>query len=121
MRTVRLIAGILLVITGVLHITIYIVAPSAPGSIGMLVFGIIYAVTGLLLFTHKMYAVYLGLILPLIGMITAIIKFGFPAVISFTAYKNVTSMFTLLLIDVIVIIFCAYLILNRKKVSEITS
>jgi hypothetical protein len=120
MKTIRLLAAILLVITGVLHITIYIVAPSAPGSIGMLAFGIIYAITGLLLFTQKMYTIYLGLILPLIGMITAIIKFGFPAVISFTAYKNVTSMFTLLLIDVIVIICCAYLIVKRGKVSETT-
>ena len=121
MKTIRLLAGILLVITGVLHITIYIVAPSAPGSLGMLVFGIIYAIMGLLLFTPKIYVVYLGLILPLIGMITATIKFGFSAVISFTAYKNVTSMFTLLLIDVVVIICCAYLVLNRKKTLKIAN
>jgi hypothetical protein len=121
MKKIRLLAAVLLIITGVLHITIYIVAPGDPGSIGMLVFGIIYVVTGLLLFTQKMYAIYLGFIMPLVGMITAIIKFGFPAVISFTAYKNVTSMFTLLLIDVIVIICCAYLILRRKKAPEITN
>ena len=109
MKTIRLLAGILLVITGVLHIASYIKAPDDPGSIGMLVFGIIYGITGLLLFTKKMFPVYLGLILPLIGMTIAIIKFGFPVLIS--------MMGLLLLIDVIVIICCAYLIMNRKKAT----
>ena len=107
MKTIRLLAGTLLVITGVLHIILYIKAPNDPGIIGMLVFGIIYGVTGLLLFTQKMYPIFLGLILPLIGMTMAIIKFGFPVLISMMAL--------LLLIDLIVIICCVYLVLNRGK------
>ncbi|MCJ7446109.1 MAG: DUF308 domain-containing protein [Bacteroidales bacterium] len=113
MKTIRLLAGLLLVISGVLHIAMYFKVPNDPGSIGMLVFGIIYGLTGLLLFTPKMYPVYLGLIFPLIGMTVALIKFGFPVLV---------SMMTLLyLIDVIVIICCVFLIVNRKKASEVTN
>jgi len=108
MKTIRLLAGILLVITGVMHIAMYIKAPNDSGSIGVLAFGIIYSVIGLLLFTKKMYPVYLGLILPLIGMTLSIIKFGFPVLISMMA------LFTL--IDIIVIVCCGYLIINRKKI-----
>ncbi len=107
MKTLRMIAGILLLITGVLHIVGYFQAPNDPGSIGMLVFGFIYGITGLLLFTKNLYPLYLGLILPLIGMTVYIIKFGFPDVIS--------VMFLLLLIDIIVIICCAYLLNKRKN------
>ncbi|HEY5125089.1 MAG TPA: hypothetical protein VIK14_15270 [Ignavibacteria bacterium] len=111
MKTIRLLAGTLLVITGVLHIAMYIKAPNDPGFIGMLVFGIIYGVTGLLLFTQRIFPIFLGLFLPLIGMIIAIIKFGFPVLISMMAL--------LLLIDLIVIICCVYLVLNRGKAPEI--
>jgi hypothetical protein len=99
------------VITGVVHIIMYSKAPDDPGMIGMLDFGIIYGLTGLLLFTQKKYPVYLGLIFPLIGFALALIKFGFPVLIS--------MMTVLYLIDVIVIICCALLILSRKEASEI--
>jgi len=107
MKTIRLIAGILLVATGVLHIVGYTKAPDDPGSIGTLVFGIIYGIIGLLLFTKKSYPLYLGLVLPVIGMTIALIKFGFPALKSMMAI--------LLLIDVVVIICCAYLLVKRKS------
>ena len=107
MKTLRLIAGALLVITGVLHVVGYFQAPDDPASIGTLVFGFIYGTIGVLLFTKKLYPVYLGLILPLIGMTTVLIKFGFPALKS--------MMTLLLLIDVVVIVICAYLILKRKS------
>jgi hypothetical protein len=107
MKTIRLIAAVLLLITGVLHVVVYIKAPNDPGNIGFLVFAIIYGITGLLLFTKKLYPVYLGLFLPLIGMTISLIKFGFPALNSMMAL--------LLLIDVIVIISCAYLWLKGKN------
>ena len=107
MKTIRLIAGILLLITGILHFVLYIKTPNDPGSIGLLVFGIIYAVIGFLLFNKKIYPIYLGLIIPLIGMTLSIIKFGIPGLISLLALFK--------LIGIIVIICCGYLLLNRKK------
>ncbi len=113
MKTIRLIAGILLLITGVLHVILYAKTPDEPGMIGYLVFGIIYAIIGLLLFTRNWYPVYLGLILPSIGFTICLIKFGFPALVSIDTL--------LYIIDVIVIICCIVLIVNRKKISETTT
>ena len=110
MKPLRLIAGILLVITGVIHIALFIKAPDNPDNIGMMVFGIIYLSAGLLLFTSKKYPVYLGLVFPITGMTIYLIKFGFPTLISI--------MTLLLLINVVVIISCAYLILKNVKSEE---
>jgi uncharacterized membrane protein HdeD (DUF308 family) len=107
MKTLRIIAEILMLITGVWHIVLYFQAPGDPGSIGLLVFGIIYILTGILLFTKNLYPLYLGVVLPLIGFTIYLIKFGFPALIS--------TMTLLLLIDIIVILSCAYLLLKRKS------
>ena len=109
MRTIRFLAALLLVITGVMHIVLYFKAPNDPGALGMMAFGIIYGVSGLLLFTTKVYAVILGLVFPIIGMTAAIVKFGLKD-LSYT-------MALLYLIDVIVITCCAYLLINRKKNS----
>lgn len=107
MKTIRLIAGSLLLITFVLHIIVYTKMKEEPSAAGLLVFGVIYGIIGLLLFTKKMYPVYLGLIIPLIGLIAALINFGIPELV---------SMETLLhLIDIVVIICCAVLLINRKK------
>ena len=106
MKTIRLIAGILLVISGVLHVVMYIKTQDDPGSIGTLIFGIIYATTGLLLFTRQKYPVYLAVIFPLIGMTIALIKFGFPVLTSLMAL--------LVLIDILVIIGCGYILLKRE-------
>jgi uncharacterized membrane protein HdeD (DUF308 family) len=107
MKPIRLLAGILLLITGILHVVLYIKTPNGPGSIGLLIFGIIYAVLGILLFNRKIYPLYLGLIIPLIGMTLSIIKFGIPDLISLLALFKV--------IGIIVVICCGYLLLNRKK------
>jgi hypothetical protein len=107
MKTIRLTAGILLLITGVLHVVLYIKTQNDPGSTGLLIFGIIYAAIGLLLFNKEVYPLYLGLIIPLIGMTLSIIKFGIPGLISLLALFKV--------IGIIVIICCGYLLMNRKK------
>ncbi len=108
MRQIRILAGILLLITGVLHVVLYLKDPDVPGSIGLLIFGVIYAVIGILLFNRKTYPLYLGLFIPLIGMTLSIIKFGIHDLISLLALFK--------LIGLIVIICCGYLLLKPKKV-----
>lgn len=107
MKTIRLIAGILLLITGVLHVVLYLKDPSVPGGIGLLVFGIIYATIGILLFNRHIYPLYLGLFIPLIGMTLSLIKFGLHDLISLLALFK--------LIGLAVIICCGYLLFNREK------
>ena len=105
MKPVRFLAGILLLITGILHVILYIKDPNVPGSIGLLIFGIIYAVIGILLFNSKVYPLYLGLIIPLIGMTLSVIKFGIPELISFLA------LFKLLGASAVV---CCFVVLLKK-------
>ncbi len=110
MKTIRLLAGIFLIINGVLHIVLYLQTSNNAGSIGILVFGIIYIITGLLLFNKKRYPVFLGIIIPIIGMSLSLIKFGVPELISLSALFKV--------IGLLVIICCCYIIVNQKKINS---
>jgi uncharacterized membrane protein HdeD (DUF308 family) len=109
MKIIRFIAGILLLINGVLHFVLYLQTSNNPGSVGILSFGIIYIITGLLLFNKKRYPIYLGIIIPLIGMSLSLIKFGVPELISLSALFKA--------IGLIVIIFCCFILVNLKKIK----
>ena len=108
MKTIRLLAGVLLIINGILHIVLYLQTSNNAGSIGILVFGIIYIITGLLLFNERRYPIYLGIIIPIIGMSLSFIKFGVPELISLSALFKV--------IGLMVIICCCYIIVKQKKI-----
>jgi len=110
MKNIRYVAAMLLIISGVLHIVLYSRTPHDPGIMGVLVFGIVYAAIGLLLFMPNRYALYLGLIFPIIGLIAALVKMG----IDNLDYM----MILLLLIDIVVIICCAYLLIYRTRVKS---
>jgi uncharacterized membrane protein HdeD (DUF308 family) len=110
MKNIRYVAAMLLIISGVLHIVMYFKTPHDPGIMGVLIFGIIYAAIGLLLFMPNIYALYLGLLFPIIGIVTALVKIG----IDNLGYL----MILLLLIDIVVIICCAYLLINRARVKS---
>ena len=107
MKTIRLVPAVLLVITCVLHFIMYNKMQDEPGAIGLIVFGIIYGIIGVLLFTRKMYPVYLGLIIPLIGLIIALIKFGVPELVSLETALHI--------IDIVVIVCCAIILAKQKK------
>ena len=109
MKTIRQIAAILLLLNGVLHGVEYLNNSNNPGSIGILIFGVIYIITGLLIFNKKRYSVYLGLIIPIIGMTLSIIKFGVPELISLSALFK--------LIGLIVICCCGYILINQKTLN----
>ncbi len=74
MKNIRYVAALLLIISGVIHIVLYFKTPDDPGIMGVLAFGIIYAAIGLLLLMPNMYAVYLGLIFPIIGIIAVLVR-----------------------------------------------
>ncbi len=109
MKTLRFLAGLLLIINGVLHFVEYLNMSNKPGSIGVLIFGVIYIVIGILLFNRKIYPIYLGVIIPLIGMTLSIIKFGIPDLISLSALFK--------LIGLIVILCCAYLLIKQNRLN----
>jgi uncharacterized membrane protein HdeD (DUF308 family) len=107
MSTFRLLAGILLVISGILHIAAYFKAPDSPGSIPVFSFGVIYMIVGFLLFNRKKFPVYLAIILPLIGMTLSLIKFGIPELISLSAlFKG---------LEIIAVVCCTVLLIKSPK------
>jgi uncharacterized membrane protein HdeD (DUF308 family) len=109
MKTIRLLAGILLLISGVLHIVAYFRAPDSPGSIPVLFFGVIYMIVGALLFNRKKYPLYLAIIVPLIGMTLSLIKFGIPELISLSALFKV--------LEIIAVVCCCVLLIKSQKTS----
>ncbi len=106
MRTIRLLAGTLLIISGVLHIVAYFQAPDSPGSIPVFSFGIIYMINGFLLFNRKKYPLYLAIFVPVIGMILSLIKFGIPELISLSALFKV--------LEIIAVACCIALLVKVK-------
>ena len=108
MKTIRLLAALLILLSGILHIILYFQNPGKDGSIGILGFGVIYCITGALLFNTRKYPVYLGIFVPLIGMTLSLVKFGIPELISMSA------LFKLLGLSAVV---CCLFILSggRKK------
>jgi len=111
MKTARLVCGLLLLVTGILHIVMYIKTPDNPGIMGVLAFGVIYCIIGFLLFNRKVYPLYLGLIIPVIGMTLSIIKFGIPALFSMLALFKV--------IGVVVVFLCGYILLRQKNQTQV--
>ena len=107
MKTIRLLAGTLLLISGVLHIVAYFQAPESPGSIPVLAFGVIYVIVGALLFNRKKYPLYLAIIIPLIGMTLSLIKFGIPGLVSLSAFFKV--------MEIIAVVCCFVLLFKSKK------
>ena len=85
MKSIRWLAGIFILISGILHVYLYLKASGDPGSIGILVLGLTYCITGLLLFSSRKYPLYLGVVVPLIGMTLSFIKFGVPEIFSLSA------------------------------------
>lgn len=108
MKAIRILAGILLLISGVLHIVAYFQAPESPGSIPVLAFGVVYMIIGALLFNRKKYPLYLAIILPLIGMTLSLIKFGIPELFSLSALFKV--------LEIIAVVCCLIILFNKQKI-----
>lgn len=107
MKVLRLLAGSFILLSGILHVYLYFKSPGDPGSTGILVVGVIYVVTGLLLFSSKKYPLYLGIAIPLIGMTLSFIKFGVPELFSLSALFKV--------LGVAAIVFCSVILFKKPK------
>lgn len=107
MKPIRFFAALLMLVTGVLHILPMFKAQHDPNALPMLIFGIAFLATGVLLILNKKYAPILGVVFPLIGLATGFFVIGL---------KNWNTMLTIMfIIDAVVVICCAVLLLNRNK------
>jgi len=109
MKTIRYLAALLMVITGILHVLPMFKEVKDPNALPMLGFAVVYLAIGILLFMDKKFAQILGIIFPLIGL-----GVGFGVV----GLKNWDTMLTIMfIIDAIVVICCLVLLLNKNKIK----
>ncbi len=107
MKTIRCVAALLLVITGVMHVLPMFKEVRDANALPMLGFGIVYFTIGVLLFMDKKYASILGVVFPLIGL-----GVGFGVV----GLKNWDVILSIMfIIDAVVAIGCLILLLNKNK------
>lgn len=106
MKTLRLVAAILLIINGALHLVEYRHVSADNGSIGIMVFGMIYIITGLLLFHTRLYSLYLGIIIPVVGMSLSFIKYGIPDPVSLPALFKVIG---------VAVVICCLVLLGKRQ------
>jgi hypothetical protein len=107
MKPIRYLAAGLLLLTGVLHILPMFKTPSDPNSLPMLGFGVVYFIVGVLLLLKVKYDSLLGIIFPVIGLLTGFVVVGI---------KNWDAMLTFMfLIDAVVAACCLILVLNKNK------
>jgi uncharacterized membrane protein HdeD (DUF308 family) len=107
MKPIRYFAAALLLLTGVLHILPMFKTPSDPNSLPMLGFGIVYFTIGVLLILKVRYDSLLGIIFPVIGLLTGFVVIGL---------KSWNTMLTLMFaIDAVVAVCCLIMFLNKDK------
>jgi len=107
MKSIRYLAAMLLILTGVLHMLAVFMDKPVPYAWAVFVFGIIYFTVGVLLIANTKFSTLLGIVFPLIGLGTGVFMIGL---------KNWTIMLGFLFfVDAIVAICCFVLLLRRKK------
>jgi hypothetical protein len=109
MKTIRYIAALLMLISGIWHVVLYFKVPEYHLLL-ILLFGIVYLVTSLLLSMTKKIGAYFGLIFPLMALVGTVVQTSDLKSLDLTAR-------ILLLIAVVVVVCCACLILARKKTT----
>jgi hypothetical protein len=105
MKTIRNLAAGLLLFTGVLHLISVTLVKFDPTSVITIFFGLAYLVIGIFLFRGGRTILWLGAIVPLVGMLLAIIGM----------LMQVTLLgITFIIIDVVIIACCFYLIFRKE-------
>jgi hypothetical protein len=105
-RGLRFLAAVLIFFSGILHFVVGLLSGSDVVTIAVGVgFGIAYMIIGVGLFVGKRLFYYAGIILPLIGGIGGTLVY---------VTTQVTTPLIAVVIDVIVILCCAYLLLHKE-------
>lgn len=106
----RLVAGLLFILTAILHFVQPFVYGIIFSTIGYTVFGFIYLSLGILQFSNKPWTLKLSIILPSIGLLASLVDY-------FTSPIRVPIYPLLAAIDVVIIILCVieFYSINKTK------
>jgi hypothetical protein len=102
----RKVAAILMLVSGVTHISQLFVYGTAGHVLGAAVFGVVYLALGLLLLGQSRVVLWLAVILPAIGGILGVLRFA-------TVQANPFSVFHVA-VDLVVVAICLYLLRPRS-------
>jgi uncharacterized membrane protein HdeD (DUF308 family) len=105
MKTLRYIAALLMILTGVLHILPFFQASNDSNALPMLAFGSIYLVIGILLIRNMKFAPALGIIFPLMGLGAGVFVIGL---------KNVNMMLGIMFAIDVVVLWCCCVLFFKK-------
>ena len=105
MKTIRTLAGGLLLLTGALHIVSLALAKFDPTSMITLVFGLAYLVMGFALFWKGRAILWFGAIVPLVGLALAVIGMLMQPTLLGALF---------IAVDVVVVTCCFYLIFRKE-------
>ncbi len=107
MRSIRYIAALLLILTGVLHAQSVFTVQQDAHTLPLLAFGIVYFTIGIMLMRDMKISAALGIIFPLLGIGTGFFVIGL---------QNWTTMLGILFaIDAIVVLCCIVLFIKKTK------
>jgi|WetSurMetagenome_2_1015567.scaffolds.fasta_scaffold1910753_1 hypothetical protein len=105
MKTIRTLAAVLLLFTGVLHVIQLLLAKLDPGTIITVIFGVAYLIIAFFLFRPGKTVIWFGAILPLVGLLLAVVGM----------LTTPTALGVLFIaIDVIIIACCSILLFHKK-------
>ena len=107
MKTIRYLATGLLFLTGVLHIYLAIAEFTREQFVPTLIFGIVYCILGFLIMSKKMFAIWIGLILPLLPLIGSLVKVDFKTTDPMT--------YVVLGLDLAILLSCLILLLRKSR------
>ena len=105
MKTIRYLAASMFLLTGILHFYLAINPPPEFGSIGMIIAGIVYSATGVLLLMKVGFAPWLGLI-PIVPLVMA------PSMLDLSSLDWTMLWFP---IELIAVICCLILLVKKSK------
>jgi len=107
MKAIRYLAAALFLLDGILHLYFVTKGPSDPNFLAALAFGIIYFALGVLLILNKKFAFWPGFIIPILPLALALFTVDFKTLDAISI--------TILVCDVLVVICCLILLMNKNR------
>ena len=106
-KGLRLLAASLLVFTGVVHLVMAALAAGSVMAPGSALFGVLYVVLGIGLFSGRRLFNYLGAVITVVGLMVG--------TYAYVAISPEPVIPPLAVIDIIIILCCCYLIIHKKS------
>jgi uncharacterized membrane protein HdeD (DUF308 family) len=107
MKTIRYLAACLMLFSGIAHLILAIKDPSDQYFVLSIAFGIIYLAIGTFLILKKKFAIWMGLLIPIIPLVLSTFMVDLKTLDTWSI--------VILAIDLVVVICCLILLLNKNK------